>query len=126
MNVNLSSLIWNQLLNLNRLLKPKLDFCKLVLVYKLSILEPKSTIPPSHILLLDQGIDHNDSEMIIQDWSYNRDDFNGRVLHDPIHLGGCNSVNRKDVIEGGFHDNPQYLDWAATLGPIGQPPEPSP
>ena len=41
-------------------------------------LEPKSTIPPSHILLLDIGIDHNDSVMIFQDWSYEGDTFYDR------------------------------------------------
>ena len=66
-------------------LEPKLVFSELVLVPKPFILEPKSTIPLSHILLLDQGIDHNISKMIFQDWLYNRDDFNVRVLHDPIH-----------------------------------------
>ena len=45
-------------------LEPKLYFSDLVLVHEPFILEPKVTIPPSHILLLDQGIDHNDSEMI--------------------------------------------------------------
>ena len=72
----------------NLTLEPKLDFSELVLVHEPFILGPKSTIPPNHILLLDQDIDHNNSEMIFQDWSYNRDDFNVRVLHDPIHLGG--------------------------------------
>jgi len=45
-------------------------------------------------------------------------------LHDPIHIGDYKNVNRKDVMKGGFHENPQYLDWAETLGPIRPPPEP--
>ena len=48
-------------------LDPKLNLShipELVLVPEPFILEPKSTIPQSHILLLDQGINHNDSEMI--------------------------------------------------------------
>ena len=45
-------------------LEPKVDFSELVLVPEPIILEPKSTIPSSHILLLDIGIDHDDSVMI--------------------------------------------------------------
>ena len=36
-------------------LEPKVDFPKLVLIPEPTILEPKSTIPPSHIFLLDIG-----------------------------------------------------------------------
>ena len=60
-------------LDLDSTLKPKLtlehkvDFSELVLVFEPIILEPKSTIPSSHILLLDIGIDHDDSVMIFQD-----------------------------------------------------------
>jgi len=45
-------------------LEPKVDFSELVLVPEPIILEPKLTILPSHILLLDIGI----SVMIFQDW----------------------------------------------------------
>ena len=38
-------------------LEPKVDFSELVLVPE-PIIEPKSTNPPSYILLLDIGIDH--------------------------------------------------------------------
>ena len=48
-------------------LEPKIDFPELVLVSEPIILEPKSTIPSNHILLLDIGIDHDDSVMIFQD-----------------------------------------------------------
>ena len=48
----------------NPTLEPKLDFSESVLVPEPFILEPKSTISSNHILLLDQGIDHNDYEMI--------------------------------------------------------------
>jgi len=47
-------------------------------------------------------------------------------LHDPIHIREYNNVNRKEVMKGEFHKNPQYLDWAATLDPIRPPPEPPP
>ena len=53
-----------QFLNLDSTLEPKLtlepkvNFFELVLVPKPIILDPKSTIPPSHILLLDIDIDH--------------------------------------------------------------------
>jgi len=75
---------------------------------------------------LDQGVDNADPEMIFQDWSYNQNSFNVRVVHDPIHLGDNNNVYKKEVIKGGFFDDPQYLDWVATLGPIRPPPEPPP
>ena len=63
-------------------------------------------------------MDHNDSTMIFQDWSCNRDKFNIRILHDPIHVGDCKFVNTKEVIKGGFREPPHYLDWALMLGPI--------
>ena len=62
--------------------------------------------------------------MISQDWSYNRKKFHARILHDPIHIGEYKNANMKEHIKGGFHENPQYLDWAETLGPIRPPPEP--
>ena len=46
------------------------------------IVEPKSSISQNHIPLLDQGLDQYDSVMISQDWSYNRDKFHARILHD--------------------------------------------
>ena len=59
-----------QFLDLDSTLEPKLtlgskvNFLELVLISEPIILEPKSTIPPSHIVLLDIGIDHDDSVMI--------------------------------------------------------------
>jgi len=99
-------------------LESKLDFLKLVLIPEPIILEPKSITSSIRILLLNQGVDYYDSEIIFQDWSYNRDSFIVRVLHDPIHLRDCKNVNKKEVIKGGFLYNPQDLDWVATLGPI--------
>ena len=75
---------------------------------------------------MDLGIEQNDSEMIFKEWSYNRDDFNVRILHDPNQLGGDKIVNKKEVIKGGYLENSHYLDWAVTLDPIQQPPEPPP
>ena len=63
-----------------------------VLVPASCIPEPKSSIPQNHIPLLDLGIEHNDSEMIFQDWSYKQDDFNVRILHDHIQFRGCKTV----------------------------------
>ena len=54
-------------LELKLTLEPKVDFPELVLIPEPIILEPKSTIPPNHILLLDIGIDYDDSVMIFQD-----------------------------------------------------------
>ena len=68
-------------------LKPKFDFSDLVLILEPFILEPKSSISQNHILLLDQGIGHNNYEMIFQDWSYKGKHFHDRILHDPIHMG---------------------------------------
>jgi len=101
--------------------QPKLDLTHIpesVLVSELFILEPKSTIPPSHILLLDQGVNYYDSKMIFKDWSYNWNDFNVRILHDPIQFGDNKNVNRKEIIKSGFLETPHYLDWAVTLDPI--------
>ena len=35
-------------------------------------------------------------------------------------------VNRKEVNKSGFREPSHYLDWVATLDPIGPPPEPPP
>jgi len=121
-----------QFLDLDLTLKPKLtlklkvDFLKLVLVPEPIILEPKSTIPPSHILLLDIGIDHDDSVMIFQDWSCKGSKFNDRIFHDPIHIGDYKYVNRKELNKGGLREPPYCLDWVATLDPIRPPLEPLP
>ena len=104
-------------------LEPKVDFPELVLVPELFISKPKSSIPQNHILLLDQGVDHNDSVMIFQDWSCKGNNFHDRILHDPIKIGDCKYVNKKEVNKGGFREPPHYLDWVATLGSIRQPPE---
>ena len=40
-------------------------------------------------------------------------------------LGDIKMLIRKRH-EGGFHKNPQYLDWAETLGPMRPLPEPPP
>jgi len=121
-----------QFLDLDSTLEPKLtletkvDFLELVLVPEPIILEPKSIILPSHILLLDIDIDHDDSVMIFQDWSCKGNKFHDRIFHDPIHIGGCKCVNRKKVNKGGFRDPPHYLNWVATLDPIRPPLEPPP
>jgi len=47
--------------------EPKVDFPELVMVLEPITLESKSIILPSPILLLDIGIDQNDSVMIFQD-----------------------------------------------------------
>ena len=78
-------------------LEPKVDFFELVLVPKPIILEPKSTIPPRHILLLDIGINYDDSVMIFQDWSCKGNKFHDRIFHDALHIGECKYVNRKEV-----------------------------
>jgi len=57
----------NSTLELKLTLEPTIDFFELVLVPEPIILESKSAIPPSHILLLDIGIDHDDSVINFQD-----------------------------------------------------------
>ena len=101
-------------------------FFELVLILELIIFEPKSTIPPSHILLLDIGIDHDSSVMINQDGSCKGNNFHDRIFHDSIHIGDCKYVNRKEVNKDGFHEPPRYLDWVATLDPIRPPLKPPP
>ena len=59
----------------NPTLEPKFDFPEPILVPEPITLEPKSITSSSHILLLDQGVDNYDSEIIFQDWSYNRNSF---------------------------------------------------
>jgi len=46
------------------ILEPKVDFPELVMVPEPITFEPKLTIPPSYILLLDISIDQNNSVMI--------------------------------------------------------------
>ena len=45
-------------------LEPKIDFPELVFNPEPITLEPKTTILPNHILLLDIGINHDDFVMI--------------------------------------------------------------
>jgi len=94
-----------------------LNFLELVMVLEPITLKLKSAIPPSHILLLDIGIDHDDSVTIFQDGSYERDNFHDRILYDPIYIGDCKYVNKKEVNKGGFREPPHYLDWVVMLGP---------
>ena len=82
------------------ILELKVEFFELVLAPESIILETKSTIPPSHILLLDIGIDHDDSVMIFQDWSCKGNKFHDRIFHDPIHTGDYKYVKRKEVNKG--------------------------
>ena len=126
-NVKLDFLIWTQLL-IKTDSRTQSWFFELVLFPEPITLKPKSTIPPSHILLLDIGIDQNDSAMIFQDWSCKENNIHDRIFHDPIHIGDCKYVNRKEVNKGKgeFREPPHYLDWVATLDPIRLPSEPPP
>ena len=81
-------------------LKSQVDFFELIMVLEPITLEPELTIPPSHILLLDIGIDHDDSVMIFKDWSCKRNNFHDRILHDPIKIGDCKYVDKKEVNKG--------------------------
>ena len=102
------------------------NFFELVMVPEPITLELKSAIPPSHILLLDISIDHDDFVMIFQDWLYEGDNFHDRILYNPIYIGGCKYVNRKEVNKCEFHELPHYRAWVPTLNPIRPPPEPPP
>jgi len=126
-NVNLNSLIWTPLESYLTL-ELKLDlnqFHESVLVLKSFIFEPKSTISPNHISLLDQSAKQSNSEMIYQDWSYNQDDFHVRILHDAIQIGDYNNINKLEV-KSEFLWTPYSLNWATTRAPIRPPPEPLP
>ena len=99
MNMKFHSTIWTKLMN-QPTLEPKLDLSFIpesVSVPIPFIVKPKSFIPENHIPLLDQGLDHYDSVMISQDWSYNGKKFHVRILYDPIHIGEYKNVNRKKV-----------------------------
>ena len=72
----------SQFLDLDSTFKPKLTLeskfelnhiPESVLVLIPIIQEPKSSIPQSHIPLLDQVLDQYDFVMISQDWSYNQE-----------------------------------------------------
>ena len=56
--------------------------------------------------------------MILQDWSYEGDNFHDRILHDPIHIGDYKYINRKEVNKDGFCKPPHYLDWVVMFDPI--------
>ena len=107
-------------------LEPKINFSELVLVLEPIIFEPKLTIPPSHILLLDIDIDYDDFVMIFQDWSCKKNNFHDKIFLDPIHIGDCKYINIQKVDKGWIREPPHYLDWVATLGPIRPPSEPPP
>ena len=64
------------------------------------------------MLLLDIYIDHDNSVMIFLGWSCKESKFHDRIFHDPIHIGDCNYVHRKEVNKGGFRE-PHYFDWVA-------------
>jgi len=109
-------------------LEPKLDLSLIprsVLVPIPFISEPKSSNSSYLIPLLDIGINYNDSVIIFQDWSYEGNNFHNRILHDPIHIGDCKYVNRKEVNKDEFREPPHYLNWVAMLGSI-RPLEPPP
>ena len=83
--------------------RAKLDLSHIpesLLVTKHFTIEPKLTTQSNHIPLLDLGIDHYDSEMIFQDWSYNLDEFHVRIWHSPNQIGDNNNVNRKEIKVG--------------------------
>ena len=82
----------------NLTLETKLDlnqFYESALVPVPFIPELKSTPIPNHIPLLDPGIGSYDSMVIFENWSYNWNKFHVRILHDPIHIGEYNNVNKK-------------------------------
>jgi len=112
----------------NLILESRLDLNQLpdsILVLVSFTLEFKSIISSNHISLSDQGVEQYNSEMVYQDWSFNRDECHDRILHDPIQFGGYNNVNRLEV-KGGFLRLPYSLDWAVTLTSIRPPLEPPP
>ena len=70
---------------------------------------------------MDKGVEENDSVIIFENWKLNGDNFLHKTIHSIILLLG----HIREVI-GGFLQDPRYLDWVATLGPIRPPPEPPP
>jgi len=84
-------------------------------------LESKSIIFQNHTSLLDKNVDKNDSVIIFENLKLDGDNFFNKTIQSIIHFWG----HIRGVI-GGFLQDPQYLDWVATLGPIRPPPESPP
>ena len=102
----------------------RLDLSQLpesVLVFIPDPFESKSIIFKNHTLLLDKNADKNDSVIIFENWKLDGDKLFNKTIQDIILLLG----HIRGVL-GGFLDDPRYLDWVATLGPIRPPPEPPP
>ena len=91
----------------------------------LSLLTPNQPFLLVTFFLLDQDVEHYDSKIIFQDWSFNQDTFHDRILLDPIQLRDNNNVNGMDV-KCWFFRTPYLLDWAAILTPIRPRPKPPP
>ena len=89
--------------------------------------EPKSIIFHNHTSLLDKGVEQHDTRNIFENWKFDEnnfldeDNFLNKTIHSIILLLG----RIREVI-GRFMQDPRYLDWAATLGPVRPPPEPPP
>jgi len=83
--------------------------------------ESKSIISQNHTSLLDKTVDETDSIIIFENWPLDGDNLLNKTIQSIILLLG----HVRKVI-GGFLNDPRYLDWVATLGPIRPPPEPPP
>ena len=81
----------------------------------------KSIICQNHTSLLDKNVEEHDSVIIFENWKLDGDNFLNKTIQSIILLLG-----RIREITGGFLQDPRYLDWVATLGPIRPPPKPPP
>jgi len=70
---------------------------------------------------LDKDVRENNLVIILENWKLDRGNFFNKIIHISNILLG----HLREVI-GGFLQDPYYLGWATTLGPIRPPPEPPP
>jgi len=83
--------------------------------------EFKSIISQNHTSLLDKNVEENDSVIIFKNLKLGGDNFLNKTIHSITLL-----LTRIREVTSGLLQEPYYLDWVATLGPISPAPEPPP
>ena len=107
----ISTLIVDSRLDLSQIIES-------VSVFTPVLFESKLLIYQNHTLLLDKDVDENDSVIIFENWKLDGDNFLSKIIHPIILLLG-----HIREFTGGFLQDPWFLNWGATLGPIRPPPE---
>ena len=96
---------------------------ELVLIHVPLTLEPKSTISPNHIQLLNKNVQQYDLKMILQDWTLDGDKRQNKTFQDHIQLLSYKKIE----VDGEFRRTLESLNWAATpaptpIRPLREPP----